>query len=286
MALPQLLQWVSGKLVGLNPVQSSAGASSAGSVVALNSSGQVDATMLPPTNTVLAAGAATLAASVIVGTATLTSAASAAVNFAGSTGSCGTAATAAATFNVYHVPAGTSTQTLIGTVSFAAGAYAPTFATESGANLSFAVGDTLLVLAPSTVDSTLATVSISLLLTPDVSVMSVSGGASTLPASSIVMGYCATVAGSIPAQFAGSTGSCGTAATAAATFNVYHVPAGQVTQTLIGTVSFAAGAYAPTFATESGVSRSFGVGDTLLVLAPSTADSTLANVSLSIVGVN
>lgn len=43
----QLLSLLNGLIAGITPVSSSAGASSAGSVVVLNSSGQVDSTMLP-----------------------------------------------------------------------------------------------------------------------------------------------------------------------------------------------------------------------------------------------
>ena len=286
MATPQLLSLSGGAVQGVNPVQSSSGSSSAGSVVALNTNGQIDSTMLPPTNYVMAAGAATLSASQVVGSVCMASGGSVAANLAGSVGGCTTPATAAATFTLYKMAAGTNTQIAVGTVVFAPGAYSPTFTSTNGAAVTFSAGDTLQLVAPSTVDSTLAGVSVSVLCTPSVNLMSVSGGASTLPARSVVLSYCATVAGAVAGKFAGSVASCVTSATAAAVFPIYRISAGGNTQTQIGTMTFAAGAYSGTFAVTSGASLSFSVGDTLQVVAPSTADSTLSNVSLSIVGVN
>lgn len=46
MALQKFLALVAGRITQISPLQSSAGSSSAGSLVALNSSGQIDATML------------------------------------------------------------------------------------------------------------------------------------------------------------------------------------------------------------------------------------------------
>lgn len=46
MALQKFLALVSGRIQQLSPVQSSAGSASAGDIVALNSAGQIDATML------------------------------------------------------------------------------------------------------------------------------------------------------------------------------------------------------------------------------------------------
>lgn len=46
MALQQFLALVGGRIQQLNPLQTSAGSASAGQIVALNSAGQIDATML------------------------------------------------------------------------------------------------------------------------------------------------------------------------------------------------------------------------------------------------
>lgn len=71
-------------------------------------------------------------------------------NFAGSTGHCGANPTAAAVYTVYK------NGSTIGTVTISIGG-AFTFATTSGAALSFAVGDTLSILTPIT-DATLSSV--------------------------------------------------------------------------------------------------------------------------------
>ncbi len=282
--IPQLISIVTGGFLGVKPVTQSSGSSSAGSLVALNSSGLVDSTMLPPTNQVLGGGAAVLSASQTVLMVCLPYSGTLPANFTGSTASCQTTATDSATFTVYHIPSGTNTQNNIGTITFAPSAYTATFSSSTAATIG--VGDTIQIIAPSTVDATLATVAISLFFQPTTNVMSISGGAGTLTASSILLAYCSTVAGSISTNFGGSVASCLSPATDSTTFTIYHIPSGTNTQTEIGTMIFAPNEYTATFESSSGADLAFAIGDTLMILCPSTADATLANITCSIVGVN
>lgn len=138
------------------------GVANAGDIVALNPSGQIDLSMLPPSGQPLAGGTSTVVANQLILGICLPVSGNLASNFNGSQASCQTAATDASTFTVYHVAVGTNTQTEIGTIVFGAGAYTATFETISGANLNFDIGDTLLVLCPSTADATLANVTCSI----------------------------------------------------------------------------------------------------------------------------
>jgi hypothetical protein len=115
--------------------------------------------MLPPiNNTVFVGGAASMIASQVVGSLVATVKLTIATNFSGAVGSCSVAASGSPVFNVYTMASTTNIQKLIGTITYPSGAYTPTFSTASGAILSLNAGDTLVVLAPSTVDSTLANV--------------------------------------------------------------------------------------------------------------------------------
>lgn len=73
--------------------------------------------------------------------------------------SAGVAATAAATFNVYK------NATLVGTIHFAIGATVATYSTDVGSgstSVSFGPSDVMLIQAPSSVDATLADISVTL----------------------------------------------------------------------------------------------------------------------------
>jgi hypothetical protein len=83
-------------------------------------------------------------------------------------------------------------------------------------------------------------------------------------------------------DFTQSQASAGVAATAAATFNVYK------NATLVGTIHFAIGATTATFSTDTGsgsTSVTLGPSDVLLIQAPSSADATLADISVTLKGV-
>lgn len=96
-------------------------------------------------------------------------------------------------------------------------------------------------------------------------------------ASEIVLRYVAVDPFTLPAALAGSKGDAGTAATAQTDFDVRKGASS------IGTVRFAASGTTATLiaATET----AFSVGDVLSVVAPSSADATLANISITLRGV-
>lgn len=87
---------------------------------------------------------------------------------------------------------------------------------------------------------------------------------------------------SFSANFAGSSAYAGTAATATATVIVSKIVSGTTTQ--IGTVVFSAGATTGTFTTTGGASQSLSAGNVIQFTAPATADSTLANISITLAG--
>ena len=78
----------------------------------------------------------------------------------------------------------------------------------------------------------------------------------------------------IPANFSGSLASVLTSFTSAATFTIYH------NGTSVGTISFAASGTVGTFSTATAFT--LAVGDELTIQAPSTADSTAANLAITI----
>jgi len=84
------------------------------------------------------------------------------------------------------------------------------------------------------------------------------------------------------AAFAGSVASADVAATASTVFDVQKAVSGSTTFSSIGSVTFAAGATVGSFALAGGAS--FATGDRLRILAPATADATLADISITLVG--
>jgi hypothetical protein len=79
-----------------------------------------------------------------------------------------------------------------------------------------------------------------------------------------------------PAGLSGSQGTAGVAATATTTYNIRKNGAN------VGTMVFAAGATAATFAMAS--ATTFMAGDILTVVAPALPDATLANLAWTLVG--
>lgn len=78
-------------------------------------------------------------------------------------------------------------------------------------------------------------------------------------------------------------------ATASTTFTIYKCPAGtdptvSGNWTSIGTAVFAASGHTPTLSTSGGSSVNFAQGDKMKIVAPSTADTTLSDVTLSLAG--
>lgn len=100
----------------------------------------------------------------------------------------------------------------------------------------------------------------------------------TTPASSEVMAiYAAVDAFTIPANMSGSQVKVGTNPAATFAMDV------QQNGTSIGTISISTGG-TPTLTTTSGTSKSIAAGDVLEFVAPSTADTTIANVAVNIKG--
>ena len=103
------------------------------------------------------------------------------------------------------------------------------------------------------------------------------------PAAGEVIGfYVAEVAFTLPANLAGSIGRALTAAAASAAWTLSQIPAGSATETTIATLTFAANGTVATFSTQAAVA--VAGGDILRLKAPATADSTLSDVTFTIVG--
>jgi hypothetical protein len=81
-----------------------------------------------------------------------------------------------------------------------------------------------------------------------------------------------------PVSFTNSVCTASTAATASATFNI------NVNGNLIGNIIFAAGSNTATFTTVSTGSTLIASGSVLTIVAPSSPDSTLANVVGTLAG--
>lgn len=86
----------------------------------------------------------------------------------------------------------------------------------------------------------------------------------------------------IPANFSGSVGDCDTNPTASYAIDVQRkTPPGAYAT--IGTITISTGG-AFTFATASGTSKAIAAGDVLKFVAPSPADATAANITITIKG--
>ena len=101
-----------------------------------------------------------------------------------------------------------------------------------------------------------------------------SGVSGPIAGSQYVMDFLAVRSVNIPANFAGSIAKVLTAFTSAATYTIYH------NGTSVGSFAFAAGGTVATFATSSVFT--LAVGDELTIQAPSTSDSTAANLAITI----
>lgn len=97
------------------------------------------------------------------------------------------------------------------------------------------------------------------------------------PTTSMICARIAVVrAFDLPVSLTGSVASAGTAATASTVFTLYK------NTTSIGTVTFAAAGTTGTFSFASAVS--FAAGDVVRIIAPATADTTLADISITLMG--
>ena len=95
-------------------------------------------------------------------------------------------------------------------------------------------------------------------------------------ASQSIERYIFATAVTFPAGLAGSYGACGTAATAATTFTIAKNGGA------VGTMDFAAGIFAASFAMAS--ATTFAAGDVLTIAAPATPDAALANLAWTLAG--
>lgn len=93
-------------------------------------------------------------------------------------------------------------------------------------------------------------------------------------------GYTLTVAGNL----SGAAATATSAASTGQTITLYKMAAGSTSLTAVGTVTYASGSSVGTFATTGGSPITLEWGDTLLFGVGSTADTTLANVSITLPG--
>lgn len=97
-------------------------------------------------------------------------------------------------------------------------------------------------------------------------------------ASAILLRVPAARAVEFMANFAGSYGTAGAAATASTAFDI------QKNGVSIGTATFALGATTATFTSAAGAAQSLAAGNVLSVIAPATPDATLADVGFVFAG--
>jgi hypothetical protein len=81
-----------------------------------------------------------------------------------------------------------------------------------------------------------------------------------------------------PANFSGSYAKAGTAATASTAFDV------QKNGSTIGTITFAAAGTTATMTTAGGAAQSLAAGDVLSIIAPGSADATIADIGFVLAG--
>ena len=100
----------------------------------------------------------------------------------------------------------------------------------------------------------------------------------TPSASAIVAQIVFARAVTMPGNLVGSVAYGKTSATASTVFDV------KKNGSSTGSITFAAAANTATFTTTSGSALSFAIGDRLEVVAPATPDTTLANISFTLIG--
>lgn len=171
----------------------------------------------------------------------------------------------------------------VGTITIStAGAF--TFATTSSNPVAFAAGDKLTVTAPSSTDATVADISVNLYVIGvifDAGRPSKWGGAFFFPGTPGNNQLIARVVLSslvrFPANFTTSFGDVGTNPGATVTLTVW------INSFQAGTITISTGG-AFTFASTGGVEVLTAAGDLLSITNQASADGTLANVSLTLVG--
>lgn len=239
----------------ITPLTSSVGASSSGSVIALNSSGVIDSTMLPAPGNAFAEDPAT--------TTGLT------WGYTGGT----------------VINNGTPTTVAAGTLTLAATATTYVSVTPTGSLVTSTAGWVAgaFPLRKLVTSSTAITTDTDergyFFVTTTGKDYDIAGGIPGQPtASQVVARYTLARAIQFPLNFSGSYWSAGTAPAAAATFTV------ESNGTSIGTINFAASATTATFTTVSTGVTDIAAGAILTIVAPSTADTALANASGTLAG--
>lgn len=198
----------------------------------------------------------------------------------GSTGYCGTAPTADADFIVrYSIDNGANWITKA-TLRFEAASHISTII--SSVSTAIASGDLIQILAPSSSDTTLADVTFTIKSkASDATSYDLSGQANGGLANSQVI-FTFVADRSFTLSLTGSTGSSGTAANAQTDFLIRYSSNNGSSWTNKGTMRFAAAAKVTTLVGE--VSTSVSSGDLVQLIGPATADTTLADVTFSLVG--
>jgi hypothetical protein len=145
--------------------------------------------------------------------------------------------------------------------------------TPSGAAISLAVGDRKLLYCDGTTFQIVAEVAVGVSIPYDI------GGtlAGVPTGGSVVLRYPIPRAVRFPSGMANSRGIAGTVSGATATFSI------RKNGTQFATMQFAAGSSTPTF--TAATLTDFAAGDVLTIIAPSPADSTLADIGFALAGI-
>jgi cytoskeletal protein CcmA (bactofilin family) len=115
------------------------------------------------------------------------------------------------------------------------------------------------------------------------------GCSGTLSTNAMIGGYVnaiqvngSGVTATLPASAVGSYAVASASATTGQTIDIVKMASGSQTLTTVGTITFAASGYTGTFSTTNGAAQTFNTGDALYIQVGSSADSTLANVLISL----
>lgn len=198
----------------------------------------------------------------------------------GSAGYCGTVPTADADFIVRYSSDNGASWTTKATLQFAAASHISTIV--SSVSTTIASGDLVQVLAPSSTDTTLADVTLTIKSrAADATSYDLSGQANGGLANNQVI-FTFVADRSFTLSLTGSTGSSGTAATAQTDFLIRYSDDNGSSWTNKGTLRFAAAAKVTTLV--GAASTSVSSGDLVQLIGPATADTALADVTFSLVG--
>lgn len=153
------------------------------------------------------------------------------------------------------------------------GGFAIGVKTPSGTAINFNSGDRKLLYCDGTTFQIVAEATVGSSIPYDIG-----GTLAGIPtAGSIILRYPLPRAVRFPASLANSRGVAGTASGATATFSI------RKNGTQFATMQFAAGVSTPTF--TAATATDFAAGDVLTIIAPSPADSTLADIGFALAGI-